>query len=150
MVPLHRHKPQLKASLKEREQVLCQHELGGNHSGRVICEAAIILSLSAVLWPMKVLSKVIVFSLRPVDHEEMISIDVFSLPLFVFVDLCAPLNRIHTHPSEHTHKHFSSDFYCTYYMFMRIFRNCLFVKRWFYLTLVFIICGEHFPWTKMV
>lgn len=94
--------------------MLCQHELGGNQSGRVICEAAIILSLSAVLWPMKVLSKVMVFSVRPVAQDEMISINVFSLPLFVFVDLCAPLNRIHTHPSKHTHKHFSSDFYCTY------------------------------------
>lgn len=103
--------------------MLCQHELGGNHSGRVICEAAIILSLSAVLWPMKVLSKVIVFSVRPVDHEEMISIDVFSLPLFVFVDLCAPLNRIHTHPSDTQTLFFR--FLLHISMFMRIFINCL-------------------------
>lgn len=93
--------------------MLCQYELGGNQSGSVICEAAIILSLSAVLGPMKVLSKVMVFSVRPVAQDEMISITVFSLTLFVFVDLCAPFNRMHAHLSKHTHKRFLFDFCCT-------------------------------------
>lgn len=77
-----------------KKEVLYQHELWGNQSGRVICGASIMFSLSAVLGMIQVLSKVMMFSMCSVAQDEIISITVFSLPLFVFIDLCATLNRI--------------------------------------------------------